>query len=48
MTRLGHEYRDASGLRVCHLCGAERGTPDAERACDGSAAEPDSIEDAEC
>jgi hypothetical protein len=44
--RLGHEWREVAGLVVCGLCEAVRGTPGAEGACEGSAAEPGSIEEA--
>ncbi len=43
--RHGHEFQEHAGLRECHLCGAVAGTPDAERTCQGSAAEPANIDD---
>ncbi len=42
--RLGHEWRDCGSLAECHLCGAVAGTVGAGLACEGSAAEPMSME----
>lgn len=42
--RAGHEWRAYAGLIECHLCGAVRDTPGGAGTCEGSAAEPMSME----